>query len=147
MNFLYNGAKRDFANGVHDWDAGGQTYRVLLVGTSYTPDPDHIFVADVVASEVSGAGYVGGFAGAGRKAITGRTVTANLTLDRAELDGGDISLPGLSVGTIKGAIIFRERTSDADSELIAFVDSGFPAISSGADFAIAWNSGGILQIT
>jgi hypothetical protein len=147
MSFLYNTAKRDFANGVHDWDAGGQIVKVLLVTSGYTPDKDHDFVNDVASFEVAGTGYVGGFGGAGRKAIANRTVVADLANDRAELDGDDISWASLNVGAIAGAVIFRERTADSDSELIAFVDSGFPVTSSGTDFLIAWNSEGILQIT
>jgi len=146
MSFLFNATKRDFANGVHDWDAVGQTFKVLLLTAAYTPDKDHQFVSDLVAHEVAGTGYVGGFGGSGRKAIVNRTVTADLPNDRAELDGDDVSWPGLNVGAIASAVIFRERTSDADSELIAIVDSGFPVTSDGSDLSIAWNAEGILQI-
>jgi hypothetical protein len=147
MSVIFNTAKRDFANGTHDWDDLAQLFKVLLLDASYVPNPDHVFVSDLVAFEVSGPGYTGGFGGAGRKSLTTRTVVANLTADRAELDADDISIATLTVGVVGGAVVFRERTSDADSEIIAFIDSGFPVTTAGLDFGIAWNSGGVLQIT
>jgi hypothetical protein len=146
MSFLFNATKRDFANGVHDWDAVGQTFKVLLLAPGYTPDKDHQYVSDLVAHELSGPGYVGGFGGSGRKAIVNRTVVSDPVNDRAELDGDDASWPSLNAGAVAGAVIFRERTSDADSELIAIVDSGFPITSDGSDLSLVWNVEGILQI-
>jgi hypothetical protein len=147
-NFIYKQAKADLVNGTHDWDDPAQTYKVLLVGTGYTPSALHTFVADVSAQEITGTGYVPGFAGSGRKAITARTVTTDPSIDRSELDGADVSWASINAGTAKAAIIYRHLTSDADSRVIAYIDSGgFPVVTAGSDLSISWNADGLIQLT
>ncbi len=147
MNIVYNTAKRDFLNGVHDWDAGGQVFKVLLLGSGYTPDPDHEFVSSLTAFEITGTGYTGGFSGSGRKALASRVVVADQANNRAEADAADTTWPGVTLTGVQAAVIYREGTSDADSNLIAYFDSGFPSSPSGQDLIVQWNAEGILQVS
>lgn len=147
-NFIYRQAKADLVNGTHDWDDGTQTYKVLLVGTGYTPSALHVFVADLGANELSGTGYVAGFAGSGRKSLVARTVTVDPSIDRSELDADDVQWVTISAGTAKAIIVYRHLTSDADSRVIAYIDNGgLPLLTNGNDLIVMWNADGIIQLT
>jgi hypothetical protein len=146
MNLIYNTAKRDLLNGVHDWDSGGQVFKVMLLGPGYTPDPDHEFVSSLAAYEIAGTGYTGGFGGSGRKALVNRQVVADQANNRAEADADDVSWANATLVSVTAAVVYREGTSDADSKLIAYFDSGFPVSPTAVDLILQWNAEGILQV-
>lgn len=126
------------------------TLKVMLLGTStpYTPNPDHRYVADVVASELTGVtGYTGGFGGAGRKALASRTLSADDANDRGAFDAADITWTALGTGgTVAFAILFKELTSDALSPLIACFDVA-DTPTNGGDLTIVWSSSPSALIT
>ena len=70
-SLIYNSALEDEATGAIDYDT--DTFKVMLVTSSYTPDKDAHEFFDDVTNEVSGTGYTAG----------GETVTGTLTLDTA----------------------------------------------------------------
>jgi hypothetical protein len=132
------------------------TLKVVLVDSGYTFDKDHDFISSgagtVGGEELSGTGYTAGFGGAGRKTIANTTVSFDDTNNRAELDGDNVVWTAINAGTAKAAIIVKEVTSDADSILIAYIDtvsSGptFPVATNGGDLTIAWDAEGILQLS
>jgi hypothetical protein len=148
-NGVYNKFKTRLADGTIDWDTT-TNIKVMLVGAGYTFDADHAFVGDIVAQESSGTGYTGGYGGAGRKAIATRTVVQVDASDRAELRTADgtCTWTAINVGVVKAAVIFHEITSDALSELIAYIDTtGFPVTTNGGDFTINWNAAGVIQLS
>lgn len=118
---MYNSAKTLIANGGLDLDTA--SLKVMLLGTGYTFDPDHDFVNDVVANELSATGYTGGFAGAGRKAAT-VTVSTDNTQDRTEIKIADLTWTALGGGNSIGfAVLIREAGgADSASDLIACFD-------------------------
>jgi len=126
---MYNRAKARDAT--FDWSAGGQTFRVLLVTSSYAPNVDHDFVSDVVANEIAGGGYV-------RKDVTTRTVTYDDANDRVDHNGDNITWTALT-NTFRYAIVYRFVTVDADSTLIEYVDLGAQSLTA-QDFTIKWNA-------
>ena len=67
-------AKVLFTQARADMSAGGTAIKMMLCN-GYTFDPTHTTVNNVVASEVSGTGYTGGFSGSGRKALATKAVT------------------------------------------------------------------------
>lgn len=158
-NLIFNAAKRDLVNGTHDWDDGAQTYKVALVSSTstYTPNADDVFLSTIFATatwEADGTGHTRGFAGTGRKTVGARTATVDNVNDRAELDCNDFVWTALSAGTIKALIVYRHRTSDADSEVILWIDQPggggagqFPFVSNGGDFTFAPNAEGLIQLT
>ena len=148
MAGIYNRAKKQWLAGELDLD--GQTIKAMLVGSGYTYNPDHNLVSQVVANEVSGTGYAGGFAGAGRKTLSSVVVAQDDTNDRGYMDAADLTWTGINVGQVGGLILYRSVTADSDSPLIAFIDTGaaFPITTNGGDLVFQWSSSpvGILQL-
>jgi hypothetical protein len=125
-----------------------QTMKVMLVSTGYSYDPDHDVVSQASPHEVTGTGYVGGFGGAGRKVLTNKTSAEDDAGNRGYFDADDVTWAGINVGTVGAAIVYREVTSDADSDLVAYVDGGgFPAATNGGALTLQWSNTplGILQ--
>jgi len=140
----YNKGKTQVMNG--SIDLLTDTIKVMLVDNTYTFDADHAFVDDISGDELSGTGYTGGFAGAGRKTLGSKAVNQDDTNDRAEFDStADVTWTSLDSGTVRAAILIKEITNDAASIPIAYLDLGDEA-STGGDFVIEWDSEGILQI-
>ena len=132
------------AAGAIDWVAATNIKVMLLTATTpYTPDKDHQFVSSVVASEAAGTGYVGGFAGAGRKLLSSKTITDDLVNDRVLFNAGNPATwtaLSLTSGAIAYAVVFAEVTSDAASPLIALLDP-VDLITNGGDVSLVFPSG------
>ncbi len=146
---VYNRAKKEILDGTIDLLT--DTLKIMLVTSSYVADADNDFVEEGVNDanehELTGTGYDPGFAGSGRKTLSGKGVTEDDTNDRAEFDdSGDITWTGINAGTAAGAILYKHITADTASILIAYIDSGgFPVVTNGGDLTIQWNAEGILQ--
>lgn len=149
-SLVYNRAKKEILDGTIDLLT--DTLKIMLVTSSYVADPDNDFVEEGVDDanehELSGTGYVAGFAGSGRKTLSGKAVTEDDANDRAEFDdSGDITWSGINAGTAAAAILYKHLTADTASVLIAYIDSGgFPIVTNGGDLTIQWNAEGILQL-
>jgi hypothetical protein len=127
-------------------DFASDTIKVMLVNASYSYNADHDFIDDVVANELSGTGYTGGFGGSGRKTTASKTILEDTANDRVEYDFADIVWTGINAGTIGGAIIVKEITNDASSPLIAFLDPA-DLVTNGGDVTLVVNAEGALQIS
>lgn len=141
----YNKGKAQVMNG--GIDLLTDTIKVMLVTSSYTFNPDHNFISDVVANEISVTGYTGGFGGAGRKTLASKTVTEDDTNDRSVFDAADVSWTALGAGaTIGGAILVKEVTNDGASPAIAFLDpTDLP--TNGSDVNLVFDATGILWMS
>jgi hypothetical protein len=126
-------------------DLLNDTIKVLLVSSAYAFDADHNFASQL--TEIAGvSGYTEGFGGAGRKTLANKSVTEDDGNDRAYLDADDVAFGALQAGdTIGGAVLVKEATSDADSQIIAFLDLTNTA-TNGAAFTIVWSANGILRL-
>lgn len=126
------------------------TLKVGLLKNTYTFNPDHKFVSDITAgsNECSVTGYTGGFGGAGRKTLSGKTITEDTTNNRATFDATDpATWTALAAGnTLRYAFICEEITSDAASRVIAVLDFGADYVTNGGDFSVAFNAAGIAYI-
>lgn len=124
----------------------GSVIKAMLVTPSYTFNAAHDFVNDVSTQELNGTGYVPGFAGSGRKALTSKTLTLNTGQTRVEFDAADLTWAGLTAGagSLGGVILYQEGTSDADSRLVAFLDPT-DMTPNGSDVTVAWSANGILS--
>lgn len=121
---------------------------LLSTGTPYTPNKDHEFVSDVVASEAAGTGYTGGFGGAGRKALANKTIEDDLTNDRVLFKADNPSAwtgLNLSNGSIAYVIVFGEVTSDAASPLLACLDPA-DLVTNGGDVTLTFPSNVVFHI-
>lgn len=149
-SLVYNRAKKEILDGTIDLLT--DTLKIMLVTSAYVVDADDTFVDmsganDPIDEELSGTGYAAGFAGAGRKTLSGKGVSQDDANDRAEFDDtADITWTGISAGTAAAAILYKHNTADTDSVLIAYIDTGgFPIVTNGGDLTIQWNAEGILQ--
>ena len=146
---VYNKAKEMLLNG--QLNLLNDTIKVMLVDSSYTPNPDDDYVgtSGAATAEVSGTGYVGGHGGAGRKVLTNKVVVEDDTNDRAYFDADDVTWTSIDVGSIQAAILIKEgAVDDSTSLLIAYIDQGgFPVTTNGGDLTIQWDAGGILHLS
>ncbi len=110
-------------------DLQSLTVKCALVTSSYTPNKDHDFFADIT-NEVSGTGYTAG----------GNTVAVTVTDDDAN-DRVDIEFAATQWATAtiaaRGAQYYVDTGDDATSWLIAFVDFGSNYSSSAGPFDLA----------
>lgn len=135
---VYNTGKEQILNGGIDLDTN--TIKAMLVGTGYTEDADHDYVADLSANESAGTNYV-------RKTLT-ITITKDDTNDRVVVDATDVTWTalGADVGTVYGVVIFKDTGNDATSPLIYFGKFSTAYVSNGADLTLVFAALGLFYI-
>lgn len=138
-NAIFNSFKRDIANG--SINLATDAVKIMLVGSTYTPNIDTHAKRSDVTNEVSGAGYT-----AGGVALVNKAVTMNTTSDKGVFDADDITLSNATI-TARGAVLYKARggASSAD-ELIAYLDFGADITSTAGNFNIAFDANGIITI-
>lgn len=127
-SLIYNSCIDDMARGAIDFDT--DTFKVMLVTSSYTADKDTHDKRDDVTNEVSGTGYTAG----GVTSVC--TVTKDTANDKVTLSLAAVSWPTSTI-TARGAVYYKSRggASSAD-ELVAYVDFGGDVTSTGATFSL-----------
>lgn len=128
-SIIYNSAIDDNARGAIDWDS--DTFKQLLVTSSYTPDKDTHLKRSDVTNEVTGTGYTAG------GVTVAATVAKDLTNDRVTVSFAAPSWANSTI-TAKGSVIYKSRggASSAD-ELVAYIDFGSSVSSSGGTFSVS----------
>lgn len=144
MSFVYTPAKTKILNGSFNYATADMRVMLVMTNTTADTEQDDEFISGLVTlDEYDGAGYV-------RKALAAEAVNEDAANNRAEFDATDVQWVALGAGTrqAQGLVLFRFVTNDADSPLIAFIDTGgFPFSGNGGNIDIAWNAEGILQAT
>lgn len=128
-SLIYNSCIEDLSN--NNIDFGADTFKVMLVTSSYTPDKDTHDKADDVTNEVAnGNGYTTG------GATSACTVTKDVANDKVTISFAAVSWATSTI-TAAGAVIYKSRggASSAD-ELVAYIDFGGDVSSTGATFSI-----------
>lgn len=130
---VFNGAKRDFADGSISWGTGD--VRSLLLTGSVTIDPDDVTISDLKAApntEASDASY-------GRVTLTGEAVTVDNTNDRADLEASTLDYGSLDNETPTALVIYLHVDgTDANDTLISIHDTGFGSPANGAGYTVAF---------
>lgn len=128
-SLIYNSAVDDMARGAIDFDT--DTFKVMLVTSSYTPNKDTHDKRDDVTNEASGTGYTSG------GATSACTVTKDTANDRVTLQFASVSWASSTI-TARGAVIYKSRggASSAD-ELVAYNDFGADVSTTAGTFSIA----------
>jgi hypothetical protein len=128
-SLIYNSAPDEMARGDIDFDT--DTFKAMLVTSSYTPNKDTHDFRDDVTNEVSGTGYT---AGGVASAVTVTKDTAN---DKVTIQLGAVSWASSTI-TARGCVYYKSRggASSAD-ELVAYADFGSDVSSSGGTFSVA----------
>lgn len=136
----YGNLAKAMINKEVDWDT--DDVRVMLVGSSYTPNQDtHDYLDDVQAYEVTGTGYT-----AGGAALTGKTVTYDAANNVLVLDAADVTWANSTI-TARYAVVYDNTGGSAAAKpLIGFVDLVSDQASNNGNFTIEWDASGILRI-
>lgn len=121
------------------------TLKYILLDSSFSLDKDDEYVSDIVAHEISGTGYTGGFGGSGRKSVGTRTSGHNGTSHKAYIDAGDTTWTALDAGTIGAVGIIKEVGSDADSIFIG-ADNIVGKATNGSDWQYQVSADGLFTL-
>ena len=128
-SLIYNSCVDDMARGNIDFDTN--SFKAMLVTSTYTPNKDTHDKRDDVTNEVSGTGYTAG----GVASVC--TVTKDTATDRVTLSFAAVSWASSTI-TARGLVYYKTRggASSAD-ELVAYNDFGSDVSSSGGTFSVA----------
>ena len=114
MANVYNRFKKDILDGIVDISA--DNLDVLLLDSTHVFDQDEDFVSQIVADEITVAGYA-------RQNLTGVVVTEDDVNNRGDAAANQVVFSGMASGqTVGSAVVFRFNAADAAAELIAFYD-------------------------
>jgi hypothetical protein len=128
-SLIYNSAIDDMARNNIDFDTN--TFKAMLVTSSYTPNKDtHDFRNDVT-NEVTGTGYTAG------GVTTACTVTKDTANDRVTLQFAAVSWATSTI-TARALVIYKSLggASSADA-LVAYNDFGSDVSSTAGTFSVA----------
>jgi hypothetical protein len=115
------------ARGAIDFDT--DTFKVMLVTSSYTPDKDTHDKRDDVTNEVSGTGYTAG----GVTSVC--TVTKDTANDRVTLSFAAVSWASSTI-TARGAVIYKSTGTASNDNLVAYNDFGSDVASASGTFTV-----------
>ena len=129
-SLIYNSAIDEMARADIDFEV--DTFKAMLVTSSYTPNKDtHDFRDDVTNEVANGNGYTTG------GATSTVTVTKDTANDRVTIQFGAVSWATSTI-TARGCVYYKSRggASSAD-ELVAYNDFGSDVSSTGGTFSVA----------
>jgi hypothetical protein len=133
-----------YNKGLYEIGSGGtnlvsSTIKAMLLKSTAAFNRDHNFVSDVVAHEVSVAGYA-------RQTLANKAVTENDTLDAAYWDADNIAFGTLAAGqTVKFVVFYRDTGADGTSPLLACWQLVETA-TDGTAFSFTPNAAGLAKI-
>jgi hypothetical protein len=128
-SLIYNSALDDLARNNIDFDTN--TFKAMLVTSTYSPNKDTHDKRDDITNEVTGTGYTAG-------GVTSTvTVTKDVSNDKVTIQFGSVSWAASTI-TARGCVYYKSRggASSAD-ELVAYNDFGTDISSSGGTFVVA----------
>ena len=127
-SLIYNSAIDDMARGAIDFDSN--SFKALLVTSSYTPNKDtHDFRNDVT-NEVSGTGYTAG------GVATVCTVTKDTANDKVTLQFAAVSWATSTI-TARALVIYKSTGTASTDNLVAYNDFGSDVSSTAGTFSVA----------
>jgi hypothetical protein len=129
-SLIFNNAIYKLLNG--DIDFGSDSFKCMLVTSTYSPNKDTDDFRNDVTNEVTGTGY-----SAGGTAATVTVAAIDTTNDRVEVTLGAVSWATSTI-TARGAVYYKSRggASSAD-EVIAYIDFGGDVSSTAGTFALS----------
>jgi hypothetical protein len=124
-NALYPKAKEAFLNA--DIDLATDTISIALIDTgNYSYSATHQYRSDISDD-----------------AVISTATLANKTMTNGVFDADDATFTSVTGANCEALIIFQNTGSQANSRLIAFIDSatGLPILPNGGDITVAFSSG------
>lgn len=126
---IYTSGLDDAFRSLIDFDA--DTFKCMLVSSTYAPDKDTHTKRSDVTDEVVGAGYVAG----GATATV--TVTKDTVNDRIDVSLGAVSWDAATI-TARGAVYYKSRGGVASAdELVAYIDFATDVVSTNGTFSLS----------
>jgi hypothetical protein len=128
-DLIYNSAIDDMARGAIDFDT--DTFKIMLVTSSYTPNKDTHDRRDDVTNEVTGTGYSTG------GSTIACTVTKDTANDKVTLSFAATSWASSTI-TARAAVVYKSRggASSAD-ELVFYNDFDADVSTTNGTFTVA----------
>jgi hypothetical protein len=128
-SLVYNSAVDDMARGLIDFDS--DTFKAMLVTSTYSPNKDTHDKRDDVTNEVTGTGYTTG------GTTCAVTVTKDTANDKVVITLGSVSWSSSTI-TARGCVYYKSRggASSAD-EIVAYNDFGGDVSTTGGTFSVA----------
>lgn len=123
-------------------DYNGDTFKLMLMTDSYTPNVDtEAFRADV-SNEASGTGY-----STGGQTVDSVTLTQDNTNDRAVVDFADEVFSTVTLANVDGAILYKDNSNASTDVLICYIDftEGSQDVVAN-DFTVTPSGDGVLTI-
>jgi hypothetical protein len=127
-SLIYNSAIDDMARNNIDFDTN--TFKAMLVTSSYTPNKDTHDKRDDVTNEVSGTGYTAG------GVTTACTVTKDTANDRVTLQFAAVSWATSTI-TARALVIYKSTGTASTDNLVAYNDFGSDVSSTAGTFSVA----------
>jgi len=128
-SLVYNSAIRNAVTGQIDFDT--DTFYMMLVTSTYTPDKDtHLDRADVT-NEVTGTGYT-----ADGQAVTVTVDAVDTANDRVDINFADVTWSSSTI-TAAAAVVYKSTGTEADDLLVAYLDFGGDVSSTSGDFTVS----------
>jgi hypothetical protein len=128
-SLIYNSAIDDMARGAIDFDT--DTFKALLVTSTYSPNKDTHDKRDDVTNEATGTGYTAG------GVTTACTVTKDTANDKVTLSFAAVSWATSTI-TARALVIYKSTGGAASTDaLVAYNDFGSDVSSSGGTFSVA----------
>lgn len=123
-----------------DWT--GDTIKVALCTSTYTPNQDTHDFFDDITNEVSGTGYT-----AGGATVSGKSVNYDSATNVTSLRASSTQWTGATF-TCRYAVIYKSTGTASTSPLIGYVDFGGDQSVSSGSFSVVWDTiDGVLKIT
>jgi hypothetical protein len=114
-----------------DWV--GDTIKVALTTSAYTPDQDaHDFFNDVT-NEITGTGYT-----AGGATLSGKSISYDSATNETRMLAATSSWPSSSF-TARRAVVYKDTGTASTSPLIGWVDFGADETIASGNFSLVWD--------
>jgi hypothetical protein len=140
MANCYSEGIKDLINGDIAWDTS--SFKVMLVTSSYTFDPDHSH-RDEVTNEITNTGYT-----AGGNALTTVAAAEDAAGNEIECDATDVTFTSLAAGDQPyAAIIYYDSGAPATDTLVAYCVLTTPPAPDGNNYIVQWDAEGVFKIT
>ncbi len=127
-SFIYNSCLEDEARGAIDFDT--DTFKILLVTSSYTPSKTAHTRRSDITNEATGTGYTAG------GVTSACTVAKDNGTNRVTLSFAAVNWASSTI-TAAGAVIYKSTGTAANDPLVGFIDFNGNVTSSSNTFSIA----------
>jgi len=126
---------------VINWDAAGDTVKVMLTTSAYTPAQTHVYISEANANEVTGTNYTATGGEIASKTVVQATGTTTV-------DGADVTWlqDGSGFANARYAVIYKDTGTPATSPMVGYIDLGADKGNVNGDLTIQWNSSGIYTV-